>query len=201
MRVGVLVSGSGRNLQALLDAEAGGALGRAEIVCVVSNQPAAYALERARGAGKPARIVDHRQFSGRQPFEAALLDALAEHRVELVVLAGFMRLLTGHFLSAYPDRVVNVHPALLPAFPGVDAQAQAVAHGVKISGCTVHLVDEGTDTGPILAQAAVPVLPDDDAAALSDRILVEELRLLPAVVARLSLGRLEREGRKAWIRE
>ncbi len=200
MRVGVLVSGSGRNLQALLDAEAAGRLGRARIAVVVSNQPGVLALERAARAEKPTAVVPHRGQPSRQAFEDALLAALAPHGVELVVLAGFMRILTGHFLGRFPDRVVNIHPALLPSFPGVDAQGQALAHGVKITGCTVHLVDEGTDTGPILAQAAVPVLPEDDHGALARRILAEELRLLPAVVAELSQGRLVREGRRAWIR-
>jgi len=200
MRVGVLVSGSGRNLQALLDAEAAGRLGLARIAVVVANKPGVLALERAARAAKPTVIVPHAAHAGRRAFEDALLGALAEHQVELVVLAGFMRLLTGHFLARFPDRVINIHPALLPAFPGVDAQGQALAHGVKVTGCTVHLVDEGTDTGPILAQAAVPVLPDDDHDALADRILVEELRLLPAVLAELSTGRLVREGRRAWIR-
>ncbi len=200
MRVGVLVSGSGRNLQALLDAEAQGRLGQANVAVVVSNKPGVLALERATRAGKPTVVVPHTGHAGRVAFEDALLGALGEHEVELVVLAGFMRLLTGHFLARFPDRVVNIHPALLPSFPGVDAQGQALAHGVKLTGCTVHLVDEGTDTGPILAQAAVPVLPGDDHDALADRILVEELRLLPAVVAELSTGRLVREGRRAWIR-
>lgn len=200
MRVGVLVSGGGRNLQALLDAETAGQLGRARIVVVVSNRPGVRALERAVNAGKPAVVVPHEAATSRQAFEDDLVAALSPHGVELVVLAGFMRLLTGHFLGRFPDRVVNIHPALLPAFPGVDAQAQALEHGVKVAGCTVHLVDEGTDTGPILAQAAVPVLPDDDHAALAARILIEELRLLPQVVADLSVGRLVRQGRRAWIR-
>src|SRR5262249_43713773 len=158
MKAGVLVSGTGRNLGALLEAEAAGRLGHAQIACVVSNRADAPALGRAAGAGKPTIVIDHRAFIDRAAFEDALAIALGSHGVELVVLAGFMRLLTGHFLSRYPDRVINMHPALLPAFPGMHAQAQALAHGVKISGCTVHLVDEGTDTGPILAQATVPVL-------------------------------------------
>lgn len=201
MRVGVLVSGTGRNLGALLDAERAGRLGRAVVACVASNIPGVLALERARSAGKPALEVPHRAFPDRASFEDALAEQLGAHGVELVVLAGFMRLLTPRFLGRYPDRVINIHPSLLPAFPGKDAQRQALEHGVKIAGCTVHLVDEGTDTGPILAQAAVPVLPDDDEDRLSDRIIAEELRLLPEVVARLSAGRLVRAGRRAWIRD
>ncbi|MFI5302036.1 MAG: phosphoribosylglycinamide formyltransferase, partial [Polyangiales bacterium] len=173
----VLVSGSGSNLQAILDAIAAGALD-ARVRLVVSNKSDAFALERARLAGVATRVVSHRDFPGRESFDQALativqhaLDTDDRAPLSLVVLAGFMRLLTPTFLDAFPARVINIHPALLPAFPGTHAQRQALEHGVKVTGCTVHLVDAGTDTGPILAQAAVPVLEGDDEATLTTRLL------------------------------
>jgi phosphoribosylglycinamide formyltransferase-1 len=198
MRIAVLVSGRGTNLQALLDAQAAGRLAPAEIAVVVSNKPDAYALERARGAGVPAVVVEHKGKT-RDAFEEELLAALAPHQVGAVVLAGFMRILGARFVGAFPLGIVNTHPALLPAFPGVDAAAQAVAHGVKISGVTVHFVDGGVDTGPIIAQRAVPVLPGDDADALQHRIQAEEHRLLPRVVQALAAGRITCEGRRVTI--
>ena len=195
MRVAVLVSGSGTNLQALLDAEARGELAPAEIAVVVSNKPGAKALDRACAASKPAIVVDHKAFATRGEFEDALLHVLDEHRVEAVVLAGFMRVLTAHFVERFPLRIVNTHPSLLPAFPGVDAAAQALAYGVKLAGVTVHFVDTSLDGGPIIAQACVPVLPGDDAHALQARIQREEHQLLPRVVQRLAAGRYTCEGR------
>jgi phosphoribosylglycinamide formyltransferase-1 len=195
MKVAVLVSGAGTNLQALLDAEAAGQLAPAEIAVVVSNRPAAAALGRARAAGKPTEIVDHTVFGDRAAFEAQLVTTLGAHGVEAIVLAGFMRVLTAEFVARYPRRIINTHPSLLPAFPGVDAPAQAIAHGVKLSGATVHFVDATLDGGPIIAQAAVPVLPGDDAAALQKRIQAEEHRLLPEVLQRLAAGRLTCKGR------
>ncbi|HEU4613737.1 MAG TPA: phosphoribosylglycinamide formyltransferase [Kofleriaceae bacterium] len=195
MKVGVLVSGSGTNLQALLDAEARGELAPAEIACVVSNRPGVLALSRANEAGKPAIVVDHKAFSDRAAFEARLLEELARHGVELVVLAGFMRVLTAHFLDRFPLRIVNTHPSLLPAFPGADAPAQAIAHGVKVSGVTIHFVDASLDGGPIIAQVPVAVFPGDDAASLHARIQSEEHRMLPQVVRRLAAGRYSCKGR------
>ncbi len=195
MRFAVLVSGTGTNLQALLDAEARGELAPAELAVVVSNRPGVKALERARAASKPAVVVDHKQFADRKAFEDQLLAVLAEHRVEAVVLAGFMRVLTAHFVERFPQRLVNTHPSLLPAFPGVDAAAQAIAHGVKLAGVTVHFVDTSLDGGPIIAQVAVPVLAGDDAHALQARIQREEHRLLPQVVQRLAAGKYTCEGR------
>jgi phosphoribosylglycinamide formyltransferase-1 len=191
MKLAVLVSGNGTNLQALLDAE----LAPGEIAVVVSNRPGVPALARAERAGKPAVVVDHKQFKDRSAFEDALLAVLREHAVEAVVLAGFMRVLTPRFIDAFPHRIINTHPSLLPAFPGTDGPAQALAYGVKLSGVTVHFVDSSLDGGPIIAQVAVPVLPDDDAAALHHRIQVEEHRLLPRVVQRLAAGRYACEGR------
>lgn len=195
MRVGVLVSGSGTNLQALLDAEARGELAPATIAAVISSKPNVPALDRAARAGKPALTVDHKQFADRVAFETALIAALDSHGVELVVLAGFMRVLTAHFTDRYALRIVNTHPSLLPAFPGATAPAQAIAHGVKLSGVTIHFVDASLDGGPIIAQVAVPVLAGDDAAALHARIQREEHALLPQVVRRLAAGLLTCQGR------
>ena len=199
MNIGVLVSGTGTNLGALLAAQAAGALAPARIVAVISNRPDVAALDRARVAGVPAEVVDHRAFPSREAFDAALIAALRAHEVEAVVLAGFMRILTPTFLGAFPGRVVNTHPALCPAFPGTDAPAQALAHGVKVTGVTVHVVDAGVDTGPIIAQRAVPVRPGDDARSLHARIQAEEHRLLPAVVRALAAGRLTVAGRTVRI--
>jgi phosphoribosylglycinamide formyltransferase-1 len=193
MKVGVLVSGSGTNLQALLDAEARGELAPGEIAVVISNRPGVKALDRAAAAGKRGVVVDHKQFTDRASFEDALLAQLGG--VELVVLAGFMRVLTHHLVERFPLRIVNTHPSLLPAFPGVDAPAQALAYGVKVAGVTVHFVDTSLDGGPIIAQRAVPVEPGDDAASLHKRIQIEEHRLLPQVVQRLAAGKLSCEGR------
>jgi phosphoribosylglycinamide formyltransferase 1 len=194
MKFGVLVSGAGTNLQALLDAQARGALAPAEIAVVVSNRRDAPALARAGAAGVPAEVIEHRGLD-RVVFEDRLLDALARHAVEAVVLAGFTRLLTAHFVERFPLRIVNTHPSLLPAFSGIDATAQAIAYGVKLSGASVHFVDTSLDGGPIIAQAAVPVEDDDDAKTLHARIQREEHRLLPIVVQRLAAGRLSCQGR------
>lgn len=190
--LGVLVSGSGTNLQAVLDAIAAKTLD-AKVAVVLSNVPGAGALARAEKAGVPTLALDHRAYPTRAAFDAAVVQELRRLGVDYVVLAGFMRLVTPTLLDAFPMRVVNVHPALLPAFPGVDAQAQAFAYGVRVSGCTVHFVDAGTDTGPIIAQAVVPVLADDDAAALKARILAQEHVLLPRVLQWCAEGRLKVE--------
>jgi len=189
IRLGVLVSGTGSNLQAILDAIGKKKLD-AQVTIVVSNVPGALALERARAAGVPTAVVEHGAYEDRRAFDAALVDALRAHGVEVVVLAGFMRLVTDVLLRAFPMRVVNVHPALCPAFPGVHAQKQALDYGVRVTGCTVHLVDAGTDTGPILAQAAVPVEEDDDEESLRLRILAREHELLPRVLQWIAEGRV-----------
>ncbi len=199
MRIGVLVSGRGTNLGALIDARDAGALAPAELAVVVSNVPDAPALDRADAAGIPKTVVDHRGLE-RQAFETKLLDVLAAHDVEAVVLAGFMRMLTTHFLEQFPLRILNTHPSLLPAFPGIDAPAQAIAYGVKTSGVTIHFVDATLDGGPIIAQAAVPVEPGDDAATLHARIQREEHRLLPACVRSLAAGELTCQGRVVRVR-
>ena len=186
LRLGILVSGRGSNLQALLDAVAAKTL-HAEIALVVSDKPHAYALKRLENTGVPARVFERKTYSDIQGFEAAIAEALEESGVDLVVLAGFMRVLSPFFVRRFSGRIVNIHPSLLPSFPGLHAQRQAVLHGVKISGCTVHLVDESLDGGPILAQAAVPVLAGDDEETLSARILKEEHRLLPETIENLIL--------------
>jgi phosphoribosylglycinamide formyltransferase-1 len=198
-RVGVLISGRGSNLQALLDAQARGELG-GEVALVVSNVASAAGLERARRAGVSALFRDHRGRE-REAFDAELADLLLQHGVELVCLAGYMRLLTPGLLRPFPGRVLNVHPALLPAFPGLHAQRQALAHGVKVSGATVHLVDEGLDSGPILMQEAVRVLETDDEEALSARILAAEHRIYPRAVRALLEGRCSLAGRRVVVEE
>ena len=183
-RIAVLISGRGSNLQALIDAIGDGRL-RAEIGVVISNRPDAPGLARARAAGIPAVTIDHRAFAARDLFERALVATLETHRVSLVCLAGFMRLLGQTFLGAYSNAILNVHPSLLPAFPGVNAPEQALTHGVKIAGVTVHLVTGELDGGPIVAQAAVPVQDDDTAESLAARILIEEHRIYPEAVSRV----------------
>jgi phosphoribosylglycinamide formyltransferase-1 len=194
MKIGVLVSGAGTNLQSLLDAQARGELAPAEIAVVVSNRRDAPALARAAAAGVAAELVEHGGLD-RVVFETRLLEALARHGVEAVVLAGFMRVLTSHFVDRFALRIINTHPSLLPAFPGVDAPAQAIAYGVALAGVSVHFVDASVDGGPIIAQAAVAVAQDDDARTLHARIQREEHRLLPIVVQRLAAGRLSCQGR------
>jgi len=193
-RVGVLVSGRGSNLQALIDAAREGRLG-AQVAIVGSNVETAPALERARQAGVPVAVRDHRGRK-REEFDSELAQLLLGHEVDLVCLAGFMRRLSAAFLAVFPGRVVNIHPSLLPAFPGRDAQRQAFEHGVKVSGATVHLVDEGLDSGPIVMQAAVPVEDDDTPERLAARILEAEHRLYPAAVRRLLDGGYRLEGRR-----
>jgi phosphoribosylglycinamide formyltransferase-1 len=190
MTLGILVSGSGTNLQAILDAVATGKL-HAKIGVVLSNVATAKALDRAKNAGIETAVVDHKRFTSREDFDAAVARVLREKGVDYVVLAGFMRLVTPVLLDAFHHRVVNIHPALLPAFPGIHAQRQALAYGVRVSGCTVHFVDSGMDTGPIIAQATVPVLDDDTEATLAARILATEHALLPVVLQWIADGRVE----------
>lgn len=194
MRIGVLVSGRGTNLSALIAARDAGTLAPAELAIVVSNVADAGALAIADAAGIVRAVVPHAGLA-REVFETHVLEVLCAQRVEVVVLAGFMRLLTPHFLAHFPAHVINTHPSLLPAFPGKNAPQQAIAHGVKLAGVTIHFVDASLDGGPIIAQAAVPVLPGDDAQTLHARIQREEHRLLPDVVQRLAAGRLTCQGR------
>lgn len=190
LKLGILVSGSGTNLQAILDAVANHTLD-AEIRLVVSNVPGVAALERARQAGVPHQVISHRGFPNRTAFDRALVDTLKTAGVEWVVLAGFMRVLTREFLSPYERRVLNIHPALLPAFPGVHAQKQALEYGVKFAGCSVHFVDDGVDTGPIISQRVVPVLDQDDETSLAARILVQEHEAFVEVLRWLAADRVQ----------
>lgn len=198
--LGVLASGRGSNLQAITDAIQADRLA-AKVGVVISDNPEANVLKRLAGSGIPAICIDRRQFSDRSSFEAAIVAELTLHHVELVALAGFMRLLSGWFLDQFPGRVMNIHPALLPAFPGTHAQQQAIDYGAKVSGCTVHFVDAGMDTGPIILQEAVAVLENDTADTLSDRILHAEHILYPRALSLYCEGRLRLEGRRVHILE
>lgn len=199
MRVGVLVSGNGTNLQALLDAQVARELAPAQIAVVISNIAHAPALARAEAAQVANHTVAHTAFASRQAFEAAVAEQLQTANIDLVVLAGFMRILSPWFVQRYMGRIINTHPSLLPAFVGKDAPAQAIAAGVKVSGVTVHFVDDSLDGGPIIAQQCVPVLPTDTAATLHQRIQREEHALLPRVVRAMARGEIMlRNGYAHW---
>ncbi|MEK9899894.1 MAG: phosphoribosylglycinamide formyltransferase [Rhodospirillaceae bacterium] len=198
IKVGVLISGRGSNLQALIDACADSNF-PAQIVLVLSNKPEAAGLDRARDAGIDTAVVEHGAFPDRESFDRQIDAHLRDAGVELVCLAGFMRLLSSWFVEAWRDRVVNIHPSLLPAFKGIDAHAQAIAAGVRLSGCTVHIVRPEMDAGPILVQAAVPVLPGDDEASLAARVLTAEHRCYPHAIRLLAEGRVKINGEKAEI--
>ena len=192
--LGILASGRGSNLQAIIDAIEEGEL-CAEIGVVLSNKKEAQALQRAQKYQIPAISINPKRHPSREAYDAAVCEALEAHHVDLVVLAGYMRLLTRQLLGPFEGKIINIHPSLLPAFPGLNAQRQALAYGVKVSGCTVHFVDEEMDHGPIIAQSSVSVLEDDTESSLSERILVEEHRLLPEVIRRYEKGMLAVEGR------
>lgn len=193
--VGVLISGRGSNLQALIDAAKDGRLD-ATLALVISNKADAGGLRRAEAAGIDTLVLDHRAFPAREDYDTALATALRARGVTLVCLAGFMRLIGPALLDAFPDAILNVHPSLLPAFPGVNAQAQALAHGVCFSGATVHLVTGELDGGPIVTQAVVPVLDEDTVETLAARILVEEHRIFPQAVQTILDGGWRIEGRR-----
>ncbi len=199
-KVGVLISGRGSNLQALLDAAADPGY-PAEIVLVVSNKPDAQGLSRAARAGVATRVVPRRDFASREDCDAAMTAALEEAGVELVCNAGFMRLLSERFVERWLDRQINIHPSLLPLFPGLDTHARALAAGVKLHGCTVHFVRLEMDSGPIIGQAAVPVLPGDSEDTLAARVLETEHRLYPHCLRLLASGRVEVRGETAQIAE
>ena len=195
IRLAVLLSGRGSNFAAIHDAATRGALD-AQIVAVISNRPDAQGLQRAQEWGYAAHAIDHRAFASRADHEAAVLRVLEEARPDFIALAGYMRLLSATFIERWRNRILNIHPSLLPAFPGVDAQAQAIAHGVKVSGCTVHFVDEALDAGPILVQRAIKVLDEDDADSLSARILVEEHQAYVEALQLLAAGNYRIDGRR-----
>ncbi len=198
MRIGVLASGSGSNLQAILDACASGAI-PAQVAVVVCNVAGAKALQRAEAAGVPAILLAHGQYPSRDAYDAELVALLRRHHVELVCLAGFMRLITPVLLSEFQNKILNIHPSLLPAFPGMHAVRQALKAGARVSGCTVHIVDEGTDSGPVVIQAAVPVLEGDTEETLSARILVQEHRCYPRAISLWAQGRVALSGRRVSV--
>ena len=198
MRIGVLASGTGSNLQAILDGCASRKI-PAEVAVVICNIPGAKALQRAEAAGVPAVLLPHQKFPNRDEFDRELVLTLQKHRVDLLCLAGFMRLIGPVLLQAFHNRILNIHPSLLPAFPGLHAVRQALAAGARVAGCTVHVVDAGTDTGPILIQAAVPVLDSDNEETLAARILVQEHRCYPRAIALWAEGRVQIEGRRVRI--
>ncbi len=198
LKLAVLVSGSGSNLQAIIDRAASGLLD-AELRVVLSNQPEAFGLERARKAGVPALALSHGDYEDRAGFDQAMIEAIRGHGADAVAMAGFMRMVTPGFLRAFPGRVLNIHPALLPSFPGTHGQRDAADHGVRIAGCTVHFVDEGMDSGPIIIQAAVQALPTDTSETLGARILTMEHRIYPQALQWLSEGRLSVRGRKVFL--
>ena len=194
-RLGVLISGRGSNLQAIIDAIANGRLA-ATIAVVVSNKPDAVGLDRARVSGIDTVLVEPRAFTSRETYDTALIDVLQRYDVGLVCLAGFMRLLGSNVVEAFPNRILNVHPSLLPAFPGLHGQRQALRHGAKITGATVHVVTSDLDAGPIVLQATVSVEERDTTDTLSDRILLEEHRIYPEAIGILLDGRWRIEGRR-----
>jgi phosphoribosylglycinamide formyltransferase-1 len=198
LRIGVLASGGGTNLQAIIDCCQNGTLA-AEIAIVISNNPDAGALDRAGRAGVPTLCINHRLFPCREEFDEAVVTALRDWQVDLVVLAGFMRIISPTFIAAFPEKIINIHPALLPAFPGLHVQQKAIDYGARFAGCTVHFVDGGVDTGPIIIQAVVPILPDDSADTLASRILEQEHRIYPRAIQLIAEGRVQVDGRKVTI--
>lgn len=197
-KIGVIVSGRGSNLQSIIDHITEGKLD-VEVAVVVSDHADAFALERAAKAGIATAVVERKGCRDKEEFEDKIDAALRNAGTELVVLAGFMRILTGHFISRWEHKIINIHPALLPSFKGLDAQGQAVDYGVKVAGCTVHFVDEGTDTGPIILQKVVPVMDEDTEETLAARILVEEHKALPEAIRLWSEGKLSIKGRKVFV--
>ncbi|HEV2719440.1 MAG TPA: phosphoribosylglycinamide formyltransferase [Thermoanaerobaculia bacterium] len=195
MKLAVLLSGRGSNFEAIHQAIIDNKL-RATIVCVISNRPDARGIARARELGLSAHVFDHKRYPTRAAHEEDVLRALAEAEADFVVLAGYMRLLSAAFVAAFPHRILNIHPSLLPSFPGVDAQAQAVSYGVKVSGCTVHFVDENLDAGPIIVQRAVPVRDDDSGDSLAARILEQEHQAYVEALVKLSTMSYRVEGRR-----
>ncbi|MCK4259564.1 MAG: phosphoribosylglycinamide formyltransferase [Halanaerobiales bacterium] len=200
IRLAVFASGSGTNLQAFIDAIRDGEL-NAKIVRVISDKSGSYAFTRAKGAGVPISYISPKEFASKKDYEEKLIEIIKDSGADLVLLAGFMRILSSTFLKHFSDRVMNIHPSLLPAFPGLDAQKQALGYGAKVTGCTVHFVDEGMDTGPIIIQASVPLLEGDTRDELAKRILKEEHRIYLEAVRLYQEGRLKLDGRKVSILE
>jgi len=199
-RIAVLASGRGSNFQAVIDAIAAGTI-PATCVALITDNPKAYAIERAKKAGIPAKVIDFKSFPTREVYERALLAGMQDARADLYVLAGYMRILGNEVVRAFPGKMVNIHPALLPSFTGLHAQRQALLHGVKVAGCTVHFVDESLDCGPIILQKCVPVLDSDDEDTLADRILEQEHVAFPEAVRLFCEDRLEIAGRTVRVRK
>jgi phosphoribosylglycinamide formyltransferase-1 len=202
LRVAVLASGRGSNLQAVIDAIEAGTV-QAKIVVIISNKKDAPALERAHRHGLSARFIDPKPYAGRpdsrEAYDRELLDVLKQHDVELVLLAGYMKIVTTVLVEVFTNRMMNIHPSLLPSFPGLDVQKKAIEWGCKLAGCTVHFVTEGVDEGPIILQAAVPILDDDSPESLAGRILEQEHKIYPRAVQLFAEGRLRVEGRRVFI--
>jgi phosphoribosylglycinamide formyltransferase-1 len=200
LKLGVLISGSGSNLQSIIDNIEKGTL-TATIKIVICNNPHSFGINRAQKHGLPVAVLKHDDFRTRKDFDAELIRILKSNEIDLVVLAGFMRILTPMFLKAFPQKIINIHPALLPSFPGIHGQKDAFEYGVKFSGCTVHFVDEGVDTGPIIIQSVVPVLQDDTKETLAARILKEEHRIYPQAIQFFAEDKIKITGRKVWIKD
>ncbi len=198
LRLAVLASGGGTNLQSIID-RCGQGLLDADICLVISNNPGAGALERATRTGIKTACINHREFDSREDFDQAVIATLQEAKIELVVLAGFMRIISAPFLRAFPQKIINIHPSLLPSFPGLHVQQKALDYGAKISGCTVHFVDDGVDTGPIIVQAVVPIHPDDSEESLAARILEQEHKIYPQAIQWIAEGRIKVVNRQVKI--
>ena len=199
INIGVLVSGRGTNLQAIIEAIEDGKIA-GEIKVVISDHPDAYALKRAQQYNIETQYINFKEFENREDYDKEIIKTLKEKKIELVVLAGYMRTLSPYFIRTYKNKIINIHPALLPSFPGLHAQKQAIEHGVKISGCTVHFVDEGVDSGPIILQKAVEVSDDDTEESLADKILKEEHQIYPRAIQLFSEGRLIIKKRRVFIK-
>jgi phosphoribosylglycinamide formyltransferase-1 len=199
LKLGILISGNGSNLQSIIDHIEKGSL-KATIKIVISNNPDAYGITRAKKHGIPVVVLKNGDFINKEDFDLELINILKNNSVDLVILAGFMRVLTPTFLKAFTQKIMNIHPALLPSFPGIHGQKQALEYGVKLSGCTVHFVDEGVDTGPIIIQSAVQVFDDDTEETLAARILKEEHRIYPQAIQFYTEGKIEIKGRKVRIK-
>jgi len=200
INIGVLVSGRGTNLQTIIEAIEEGKI-EGKIKVVISDNLDAYALKRAEQHNIETQYINHKEFKNREDYDKKIVETLENKEVELVVLAGYMRILSSYFIKAYKNKIINIHPALLPSFPGLRAQKQAVEYGVKISGCTVHFVDEGVDSGPIILQSAVEVSEDDTEGSLAERILKEEHQIYSQAIQLFSQGRLIIKGRKVFIKK
>jgi phosphoribosylglycinamide formyltransferase 1 len=197
-RIGVLLSGRGSNFEALAEGVSAGRIPNAEIAIVISNQPDALGLKKAEARGIPARMIPSKGLQ-REAYDRQVAAVLQEHKVDLICLAGYMRLLSPYFVATFPRKILNIHPSLLPSFPGLEAQKQALEHGVKFAGCTVHFVDENLDAGPIVLQSVVPVLDTDDEASLSERILKEEHRIYSEAARIILEGKYKIEGRRVLL--